>query len=143
MYGGWYKFVTENPATAKSAFIIELYDTKKWSSVARDATAYVHRNPTYNFAYVLHWTDSSFTPQASSTIFAVDKAFAEVRDTYFPPELTGQGGYLNYLDEESRLANKEFVYKRFGDNFKRLVEVKKKYDVENLFGKWFAIPRSA
>ncbi|KAG8730864.1 hypothetical protein FRC10_002314 [Ceratobasidium sp. 414] len=156
-FGGWSKLVTENPAAVKSAFIIELYDTKKWSSVPPDATAYVHRNPVnsfssiyayrailiwiaakmFNVVYALHWTDSAFTPQAGPAISATDKAFVEARAKYFPPELTSQGGYLNYLDEESRLANKEFVYKRFGDNFKRLVEVKKKYDEESLFGRWF------
>ncbi|KAG9098067.1 hypothetical protein FRC06_006845 [Ceratobasidium sp. 370] len=143
IFGGWYKFVTENPAAVKSAFIIELYDPKKWSSVAPDATAYLHRNPTFNLAYILHWTDPSFTPLAGPATFAMDKTYTEARDKYFPPELTAQGGYLNYSDEESRLANKEFVHKRFGDNFKRLVEVKKTYDAENLFGRWFAIPRSA
>ncbi|KAG9105455.1 hypothetical protein FRC07_009271 [Ceratobasidium sp. 392] len=142
IFANWHKLVTENPTTAQSVFALELYDTKKWSSVPADATAFVHRNPTWNVAYILHWTDSAFTPQAGPTIFAIDKTYSEARDKYFPPELTGQGGYMNYLDEESKLANKEFVYKRFGQNFKRLVEVKKKHDVDNLFGKWFAIPRS-
>ncbi|QRV92187.1 FAD-binding domain protein [Ceratobasidium sp. AG-Ba] len=138
----WQIFVTDNPTASASAFVLELYDHKVWSAVPPDSTAYVHRSPTWNIVYIMTWADPSFTPQVGPLTFAIDKAYTEARDKLFPPELTGPGGYINYLDEESRLANKEFVYKRFGQNFKRLVEVKNKYDSRNLFGRWFAVPRS-
>lgn len=44
-FSEWLKFVTENPAGAKSVSIIELYHPDKWSSVPSDATAYFHRRP--------------------------------------------------------------------------------------------------
>ncbi|KAG8764039.1 hypothetical protein FRC12_008327 [Ceratobasidium sp. 428] len=100
IFANWHKLVTENPVAAKSVFAIELYDAGKWSSIPADATAFVHRNPTWNLAYILNWSDSAFTSQAGPMIFALDKVYAESRDKYFPPELTGQGGYMNYLDEE-------------------------------------------
>ncbi|QRV77386.1 FAD-binding domain protein [Ceratobasidium sp. AG-Ba] len=138
----WHKFVAENPVAARSVFALELYDAKVWSAVPVDATAYVHRSPTWNLAYIMTWDDSSFTPRAGPLTMVLDNAYTEARDRFFPQELTREGGYMNYLDEESRLANKEFVYKRFGQNFKRLVEVKNKYDNGNLFGRWFASPRN-
>jgi hypothetical protein len=98
---------------------------------------------TVNIAYIMHWNDPSFTPYAAPATLLLDKAFLQARDQHFAPELVGEGGYINYLDEESRSANEEFVNKRFGSNFKRLVEVKKKYDGEGLFGRWFATPSSA
>lgn len=89
------------------------------------------------------WSDPAFTPNAASETFALDRSFTQSRDSIFPPELVGQGGYTNYLDEESRLAskNKEFTHRRFGTNFPRLVEIKRRYDPGNIFGRWFAIPR--
>lgn len=140
-FSEWFKFVTENPAAAQSVSIIELYHPVKWSSVATDATAYVHRKPTYNIVHAVVWSDPAFTEQVSIATLALDKAFVDSRDKLFAPELVGQGGYTNYLDTESGTAKKEVVHSRFGTNFPRLVEAKRKYDPSNLFGRWFAIPR--
>ena len=89
----------------------------------------------------MQWTDPAFTEQAVPATLALDKAFAKNRNSFFAPELVGQGGYINYLDTESRTANKEVFHSRFGSNFPRLVEAKRKYDPSNLFGRWFAIPQ--
>ncbi|KAF8600282.1 hypothetical protein BDV93DRAFT_268207 [Ceratobasidium sp. AG-I] len=141
VFSEWLKFVTENPAAAKSINVLELYHADKWSSVPADATAYIHRQPTYNIGYLMHWSDPAFTEQATPATLALDKAFVKNRNGFFPPELVGEGGYINYLDTESRTANKEVFHSRFGSNFPRLVEAKRKYDPSNLFGRWFAIPR--
>lgn len=142
MFGAWHKFVTENPAASPSVLIFELYHPGKWSSIPPEATAYVHRKPTFNVAYLIHWTDPSFTEHAAGVTQELDQAYIRFRDAHFPRELVGEGGYTNYLDDESRKAsqNSEFTSRRFGRNFERLVEVKKRYDPGNLFGRWFAVP---
>jgi FAD/FMN-containing dehydrogenase len=89
----------------------------------------------------MQWTDPAFTEHAPQTTIELDQAYVKIRDAHFPRELVGEGGYINYLDVESRKASS--VSRRFGANFPRLVEIKRKYDPENLFGKWFAIPRQA
>jgi hypothetical protein len=90
----------------------------------------------------MNWTDPSFTEHAPGVTRDLDQAYISSRDAHFPRELVGEGGYINYLDEESRKANQnpEFTSRRFGSNTPRLVEVKKKYDPANVFGKWFAVP---
>lgn len=89
----------------------------------------------------MHWTDPAFTEQATPVTLALDKTFVKNRSAFFAPELVGEGGYTNYLDTECRIANKEIIHSRFGNNFPRLVGAKRKYDPGNLFGRWFAIPR--
>ncbi|KAF8600280.1 FAD-binding domain-containing protein [Ceratobasidium sp. AG-I] len=141
VFSEWLKFVTENPAAAKSINIIELYHPNKWSSVPADATAYVNRQPSYNIVQGTHWTDPAFTEQAGPATRGFAEAIGKYLNSSFAPELVGQGGYINYLDMESCTTDKNVVHIRFGNNFPRLVEAKRKYDPSNLFGRWFAIPR--
>ena len=88
--------------------------------VASDATAFGHRDA--NFATVI----AGMWPEPAHN----DANIKWVRDYY---EATAphseQGGYINFAadDDQGRApAN-------FGKNYKRLVEVKKKYDPDNLF----------
>lgn len=85
--------------------------------------------------YMIRWADPVFTEEAPKAARNLDSIFAQARAKFFEPNLVGEGGYTNYLDEESRTASKEVSSRRFGINFPRLVEVKKKYDPSNLFGK--------
>jgi hypothetical protein len=57
------------------------------------------------------------------------------RDEFVGRGVTGQGGYTNYLDEESRAAGVAWLQRRFGSNYARLIEVKQKYDPIGLFGR--------
>lgn len=84
---------------------------------------------------MIRWTDPAFTDQAPQAARDLDGVFVQTRAEFFEPKLVGQGGYTNYLDEESRIASGEVSNRRFGTNFPRLVEVKKKYDPLNKFGK--------
>ncbi|KAF8600285.1 FAD-binding domain-containing protein [Ceratobasidium sp. AG-I] len=140
-FSEWLKFVTENPAATKSVNIIELYHPGKWSSVPADATAYFHRRPTYNIVHIIHWTDPTFTEQATPATLAFGEAFVKSRNNCFPPELVEKGGgYINYFDTESRTASKEFAHSRFGSNLPQLIQAKRKHDPSNLFGRWIVAP---
>ncbi|CAE6494131.1 unnamed protein product [Rhizoctonia solani] len=142
-YGAWLKCITENPSASQSAVVIELYQPGKWSSVSPNATAFVHRKPVYNLAYVMTWSDPSFTERATKITLALHQDIVRSRHAHFPANSVGEGGYTNYMDEESRVATKDFANRRFGDNFARLVEIKRQYDPSNVFGRWFAVPREA
>ncbi|KAG8748988.1 hypothetical protein FRC12_013681 [Ceratobasidium sp. 428] len=87
----------------------------------------------------MHWADDAFTNQVADVVRALDDAFIGLRDQLFAPELVGQGGYTNYLDEDSQMGSKVVANRRFGSNFARLTEVKRKYDPDNLFSKVFAV----
>ncbi|KAJ1303157.1 hypothetical protein OPQ81_011358 [Rhizoctonia solani] len=137
LFTAWLKAVTENPAASASVVIFELYHPGVFSSVHKDATAYAHRAPSYNIGYFLKWSDPAWTEQSIPTALELDNELVKLRDAHFPPELVGEGGYINYQDAESQKAG---ASRRFGPHFLRLVEIKRKYDPENLFGRWFALP---
>lgn len=93
----------------------------------------------HNVGYILTWEDPTFTEQAYKANLDLNAHFIKSRNTHFPADATGEGGYTNYMDEESRNATKEFAHRRFGKNFSRLVDIKRKYDSANMFGRWFTV----
>ncbi|CAE6532895.1 unnamed protein product, partial [Rhizoctonia solani] len=139
----WLKFVTDNPLASRSNVTIEIYHPVEWTSVPPDATAYVHRNPTYNIFYLPHWTDPSFTEYAANAVASLDKAFVEARDEFIGRGATGNGGYTNYMDHTNRTTGIAWLKHRFEGNYLRLIEVKQKYDPVGLFGRWFIEPKGA
>jgi hypothetical protein len=97
----------------------------------------------YNVAYVPTWSDPAFTEHAAKATLALNQVFVQSRNAHFPSAAHGEGGYTNYMDEESRVATKDFANRRFGSNYPRLVELKRKYDPGNVFGRWFAASHQA
>jgi FAD/FMN-containing dehydrogenase len=88
--------------------------------VAQTATAYPHREPGYNLLLISQWTDPADT----------DAGIAWARETF--DALSGfmaDRSYTNYLtgDDYDR------VRQAFGPNYERLVELKRRYDPDNLF----------
>ncbi|KAG8700071.1 hypothetical protein FRC08_004937 [Ceratobasidium sp. 394] len=139
MFNAFVELVTNHPTAKESLHVFELFHPNKWASVPSDATAYVHRNSLYNVVCLLQWDDSAFTEKAADVVRALDQSFVDLRNEHFAPAGTQQGGNTNYLDQESQMESKVVGNRRFGSNFTRLVEVKRKYDPDNLFGKWFPI----
>jgi hypothetical protein len=87
---------------------------------APDATAYSHRNTIYACNVHSRWE----TP-------AEDKACIEWARGFFKeaaPHATG-GVYVNFLTEDET----DRVEAAYGSNYKKLAEIKKKYDPQNLF----------
>ena len=53
-------------------------------------------------------------------------------------------GYVNYADLFARRnETDEYARKAFGKNYARLQEVKKKYDPDQVWNRWFAIRPAA
>ncbi|CAE6426406.1 unnamed protein product [Rhizoctonia solani] len=141
LFSAWVKFITDHPPAASSVVALEFHHHGKISSVPPDVTAYAHRNPAHNVMFVITWMDPGFNELARGATLDLNQAFTLSREEHFPSDLVGRGGYTNYMDEESRIYNKEFTQRRFGANYSRLMELKSRYDPSNIFGRWIVEPQ--
>ena len=89
--------------------------------VKPDATAFPHRDESYNLAILSQWMDPSAT--AACTRWAKESHDA------MAPFMTA-GRYVNYLGDDE---NEGSVSSAYGGNFARLRQVKAKYDPGNVF----------
>lgn len=83
------------------------------------ATAFVYRNVTFSLGIWTGWSDSADDENNINWT----KAFFEAVKPF------GAGVYVNYLGEDEA----DRIGEAYGDNFSRLVEIKNKWDPENLF----------
>jgi FAD/FMN-containing dehydrogenase len=88
--------------------------------VAPTATAYPHREPGYNLFLISQWTDPAQT----------DTCIAWARETFdaLSPHMADRS-YTNYLSADDY----DRVRQAYGPNYERLVELKLRYDPDNLF----------
>ncbi|MGH7365639.1 MAG: FAD-binding oxidoreductase [Candidatus Rokuibacteriota bacterium] len=86
-------------------------------------TAFPHRTVGYNFLAVGEWLDASAT--------AANVAWARGAYAAMASHFT-TGRYVNYLNADE-LAEGSVVSAAFGPNWKRLREVKRRYDPDNVF----------
>ena len=84
-------------------------------------TAFPLRAPGYNFLVLAQWTDPEDDEQC----------IAWARETYAAMQpFVGVGRYVNYLDDDEP---GDAVAAAYGPNYRRLREIKAKYDPENFF----------
>jgi FAD/FMN-containing dehydrogenase len=88
--------------------------------VAPTAMAYPHREPGFNLFLISQWTDPGQT----------DACIAWARETFdaLSPYMADRS-YTNYLSA----ADYDRVRQAYGPNYDRLIELKRRYDPENLF----------
>jgi FAD/FMN-containing dehydrogenase len=88
--------------------------------VAPTATAYPHREPGYDLVLTSQWTDAAHT----------DAGIAWARETFdaLSPHMADRA-YMNYLPADDY----DRVHEAYGPNYERLVELKRRYDPDNLF----------
>jgi FAD/FMN-containing dehydrogenase len=88
--------------------------------VASDETAFAYRDATFATVIVGAWPDPADT----------DANVAWVRDYYAAiSPLSEEGGYVNFMDADDEGR----VEANYRGNYARLVEVKRRYDPDNLF----------
>jgi len=134
---GFTKLVAEHPKANKSMIIFDFYHPDKIASVPADATPFFRREPAYSILFALRWVDPSF--DASARQISRDLAAAIDGGKHISNIL--QGGYANYMDEDATAIDR--AKGMFGENYARMQDVKKKYDKNVLFNKWFPITPSA
>lgn len=87
--------------------------------VPATATAFPHREAPYNFGITAGWIDEDDDEQN----------IGWARYLYASLEQYSAGVYVNYANEDEAHRRGE----AYGENYERLVEVKKKWDPDNLF----------
>ena len=84
-------------------------------------TAFPHRTEGYNFLVLSQWTDAVDT----------DACIVWARETYAEMQpFVASGRYVNYLDDDEA---GDPVPTAYGANYRRLQELKTKYDPKNFF----------
>jgi FAD/FMN-containing dehydrogenase len=96
-----------------------------------DATAIPHRAKGFNLLIPSVWTDPADTEQ---NVEWTRRAFENLRPFF------ASGRYVNYLDDDEAHVGSDPVLAAYGPNYERLVDVKTKYDPDNLFHLNFNIP---
>ncbi|KAG9032892.1 hypothetical protein FS837_002612 [Tulasnella sp. UAMH 9824] len=134
------KLLNEHPEAASSFVSFEFYHYDKIASVPTEATAFAHRAPVYNALVTTQWEKAAFTPVAQAVTRELADTIARAAST----DLATNVGYPNYADGVSG-KNKTDTYSKvaFGANYERMQEVKKMYDPESMFSKWFAVQPAA
>ncbi len=102
----------------------------KVNDVRPDATAFVHRHADLLFKCELLWE-----PQDDPTLIEENLDWIEGYHAAMQPYLTG-GAYQNFTDR----SQVDWQHAYYGENFERLVEVKRAWDPENLFRFGQSIP---
>ncbi|KAG9041417.1 hypothetical protein FS837_012282 [Tulasnella sp. UAMH 9824] len=129
----WNEIVKKAPL---SAFMYEFYPYKKVATVPIEQTAFAQRHEMITVLCALVWTDESFTFKARDELLRLKSVVSGSSSKDAQESL----GYVNYADPFCTLnETDEYAKKLFGTNYPRLQEIKKKYDPELVFNKWFAI----
>jgi hypothetical protein len=102
-----------------SAVVIEYYGGAA-QRVAKDATAYPHRELPWDILFIAQWTDAAQTP--------VHRDWARSGEEALRP-FGANAHLLSALDVESE----EVIHTAFGANLQRLSAVKRRYDPANFF----------
>jgi FAD/FMN-containing dehydrogenase len=126
------------PHSAQSACVFEYVPLQKIKSVPGDATAYNNRGDWLNVIILPTWgTRTEFDAYGKEWVYKLlDKFIAlEKLDETVPEgkEVVCKKGYFNAS------MGDEKVSVVFGENYPRLRELKRKYDPDCVFKKWFPI----
>ncbi|KAF8060168.1 hypothetical protein FPV67DRAFT_1453295 [Lyophyllum atratum] len=124
----------------KASIIYEYFPLAKISSMPKDLTAF-RRDPTPGVLLSCVWKEDlkGYTERARGVVHELARIVTGAH-----PEMTETEGlgYSNY-DHEAVTGEKETVPDKarlvFAENYPRLQGIKKRYDPQNVFNKWFPI----
>ncbi|KAI1000099.1 hypothetical protein K3495_g8101 [Podosphaera aphanis] len=127
-------FMKQVPDAASSLVAFEFFPYHKISAVPQTATAFANRGAYGNLLTIMGWkdpaNDEKCREMARRFSIRAKSVFKATVDKQCPDEKsTGVGEYFNY--DGIGVSGHEV----FGVNFPRLVELKERYDPENMFSK--------
>jgi len=132
-YDTWAEIVIKAPL---SAVQYELFPFEKLVSKPVEATAFAQRYPFYTALCAVMYADESYAPQAPEDLLRLKTVVSSSSSKEAQESL----GYVSYGDPWStRTDTDEYARKMFGINYARLQQIKKKYDPENVWNRWFPI----
>jgi hypothetical protein len=126
IYDEFTEFITTHEGCEESLILFEIIPYHKTASVPIEDTAYANRGEYYNVGTLFKW----YNPELDGTVRSFSRAIHKKVREQGGVASTNVGAYANYVDY---VTTPEKV---FGVNTTRLVELKKKYDPQNLFYRW-------
>lgn len=112
-------FYAKTPSP-RTVVVLEHNGDGAMSRVAEDATAFGHRNWPFNFLVTTMWSDAAET----------DANLRWTREFWNAMQpFLADAAYVNYLGE----VEEERIRAAYGKKYRRLAELKQKYDPENFF----------
>lgn len=86
------------------------------------------------------WTDPTFAPHVQTALGGIATCAVSSSTAYAKDSV----GYTNHADVFSvQNETDDYARRAFGPNYPRLQEVKRKYDPDVVFNKWFCIRPAA
>jgi hypothetical protein len=135
-----WSFHDAHPDVRVSTVAIELFSTHKLREIPQTATAYANRGEYYDAVTVFGWTN----PELDATVRQFNSELcAQIRRT-MGYECSRRGGANDPKDQPvGRYLNMELESLRpeqaYGLNWRRLAEMKTRFDPENIFHKWHRV----
>ncbi|KAI5821448.1 hypothetical protein BZA77DRAFT_256707 [Pyronema omphalodes] len=130
-------FTEEYKDAGKSMVLLEAFSSKAWEKKGMEEMAFANRGPHLSSMVGAVWGDSGIDNACRQWCRKVAGMFTEEFENSKKErglESKAVGEYANY-DGIDRGTNAE---KMFGVNYKRLTDLKRKYDPENLFRRSYA-----
>ncbi|KAG9041018.1 hypothetical protein FS837_012815 [Tulasnella sp. UAMH 9824] len=133
----WYEVTKKAPF---SMIMYEFYPHKRVAEIPVESAAFAQREEFITVLCTVLGMDEDFPPQAWDEVLNLKRIVSGSSSKAAQDSL----GYANYADPFStRNETDEYARKIFGPNYSRLQEVKRKYDPEMVFDRWFAIRPAA
>jgi hypothetical protein len=131
-------FIKEHPNSDVNGAVLAEFHNNNTQNILSNATAYPHRKRIYYVVVVQQWKDESVDEDCLKYIKHVANLF---RQDYLPNTISlhFHGPNLVMKDGDVILKDYEDPKEVFGDNLKRLKEIKAKYDPTIFFDKGIVI----
>ncbi|KAG9011723.1 hypothetical protein FRB90_007123 [Tulasnella sp. 427] len=126
------ELIKSSPTLNRSGVILECTPKKAVAAVPLEATAYSGRGTAAEMSVFLFYADKAVDGLVQNTVRQWARFAAETA----PASSASDGLCYGNLDPEAATSDASTV---FGPNYKRLREVKRKYDPDNIFNKWHPI----
>ncbi|KAF9438687.1 hypothetical protein BGZ76_005830 [Entomortierella beljakovae] len=127
------KWAAQKPVGSTANYIIVDLWGGAIKDTASDETAFVHRDAHTVFEFVVEWDENPNAlpgkPDCQGCITWINNMYSEFLKDYKTSQYGPLQSYQNYIDKD--IPNWTTTY--YGSSFKRLVDIKAKFDPSNVF----------